>query len=74
MVYTCNPSTWEAEAEDSEFEAVLGYTVRLFQNTHTQTHMDTHTDTHGHTHTHTHTEFYTILYYLQAPPPDRTTE
>jgi hypothetical protein len=32
MVYTCNPSTLEAEEDNQEFEANLGYTARpLFQ-------------------------------------------
>jgi hypothetical protein len=33
VVYVCNPSTWEADTEDPEFEANLGYIARLcFKN------------------------------------------
>jgi hypothetical protein len=30
VVHTCNPSTWEAEAEDLEFKASLGYRVKPY--------------------------------------------
>jgi hypothetical protein len=29
VVHACNHSTWEAELEDCEFEASLGYIARL---------------------------------------------
>jgi hypothetical protein len=29
VVHVCNPSTWEAKAEDHEFKANLGYIARL---------------------------------------------
>ena len=29
VVHPCNPSTWEAEAEDQKFKVILSYTAIL---------------------------------------------